>query len=448
MPEASFENSSDFLLFGNTFVPGGYVFPAPRYYVETIGPGELVVTRPQSSASTAYYNINPNITLRGPGLSFADNGRLSGTITHISFASDNRGEIGEITDISVPASRLSEILVSRINGDNLSGNKFNEFLADVVDTLSLGSGDDTVRDIGFLKELSTVHLGDGKDTFYLSRPDDDARTIDGGQGKDTLVIYDFGQADTLIVDLSQQRITTNDTSVAIEGFEVIHGNPFVDKYIGSHNRDIIRAAGQDDRIFGHGGNDRLIGGWGDDLIAGHSGRDRVSGEEGSDRLYGGAGRDRMYGGEGNDRLSGGVGDDLMWGGIDADRMWGGSGNDRMWGGNGNDRLVGGAGNDQLSGDDGRDTLVGGAGADTFIFQAASGLDRIRDFSIEDGDRLSLEAQGAFQFDEQSLTLTNRGFRIDVVDIEADQTGRMRVRFDQELMDDLTLEQLQGSIDFA
>jgi hypothetical protein len=56
-----------------------------------------------------------------------------------------------------------------------------------------------------------------------------------------------------------------------------------------------------------------------------------------------------------------------------------------------ERLAGGAGADTLVGLAGNDLLVGGAGADTFVFGAATGKDRIADFSVSDGDVLSLLA---------------------------------------------------------
>lgn len=83
-------------------------------------------------------------------------------------------------------------------------------------------------------------------------------------------------------------------------------------------------------------------------------------------------------------------------------MDGGAGHDRLTGGTGADTLTGKAGDDSLDGGAGIDTLTGGAGADTFIFgkdgvvkngknqqQLNSEKDTVKDFSLDQGDRLDL-----------------------------------------------------------
>ena len=62
----------------------------------------------------------------------------------------------------------------------------------------------------------------------------------------------------------------------------------------------------------------------------------------------------------------------------------------MRGGQGNDSVSGSSGNDWLSGDRGDDTLSGGDGADTFHGSSDSGIDRVLDFSLSQGDRIALD----------------------------------------------------------
>lgn len=57
---------------------------------------------------------------------------------------------------------------------------------------------------------------------------------------------------------------------------------------------------------------------------------------------------------------------------------------------GNDALHGAGGADLLNGGQGDDRLGGGTGADRFVFDDGTGSDRVRDFSLAQGDRLLLD----------------------------------------------------------
>lgn len=63
-----------------------------------------------------------------------------------------------------------------------------------------------------------------------------------------------------------------------------------------------------------------------------------------------------------------------------DILDGGAGNDILYGEGGDDVLIGGAGND---------TLYGGTGADRFVFDTFDGIDRVKDFSVTEGDTLDI-----------------------------------------------------------
>jgi Ca2+-binding RTX toxin-like protein len=91
----------------------------------------------------------------------------------------------------------------------------------------------------------------------------------------------------------------------------------------------------------------------------------------------------IRGTNGNDQISGDNGDDLLEGS---------KGNDTLSGGMGNDRLLGGEGDDKPNSGQGNDTLEGGPGADQFIFTldaVGKGIDEIRDFRPEEGDKIVL-----------------------------------------------------------
>jgi glycerophosphoryl diester phosphodiesterase len=77
-----------------------------------------------------------------------------------------------------------------------------------------------------------------------------------------------------------------------------------------------------------------------------------------------------------------------------------AGNDIVSGLSGNDYLRGGVGDDTLIGGLGEDILAGGLGADRFVVAPQTGTDLIRDFKVEDGDRIALS--GGLTFGQLSI----------------------------------------------
>lgn len=110
----------------------------------------------------------------------------------------------------------------------------------------------------------------------------------------------------------------------------------------------------------------------------NNGRDLTVGDYPLTAIVGGRGADLFRGFGGRDQVDGGAGDDILDGGGGADRLVGGLGDDRFRGG--------------ASGD----AMTGDSGADRFLFDAMSDfgvgdtLDRITDFSRNDGDRIELD----------------------------------------------------------
>lgn len=208
------------------------------------------------------------------------------------------------------------------------------------DNLVAGDGDDIIMG------------GDGDDTINAGAGDD---MLSGGAGNDTLdggdgidqVLLDGNLADYAFsfVDENTVMVTDNnglygtDTLLNIENFSFLDGD-----YSRSDLEALINAPSE---ITGTTGNDVLTGTAGDDII---------SALEGYDTLYGGDGNDTLYGGTEIDYLYGEAGDDILNGGASID------------------------------------FLTGGAGADSFVFTAAeafTGVDRIEDFSIAEGDMLDI-----------------------------------------------------------
>ncbi|NKC32885.1 M10 family metallopeptidase C-terminal domain-containing protein [Falsiroseomonas selenitidurans] len=176
----------------------------------------------------------------------------------------------------------------------------------------------------------------------------------------------------------------------------LEGDAGADRLVGRGGADRLEGLGGDDRLLGRGGNDLLDGGEGEDRIVGDAGADSLMGGAGNDTMWGGADDDLVIGDAGADRILGDAGNDRLFGLADEDVILGGAGNDLLEGGDGADRLLGQAGDDILFGGLGADVLLGGTGADVFSFggfeESLRGQsDRIRDFSVAEGDRISFVA---------------------------------------------------------
>ncbi len=185
----------------------------------------------------------------------------------------------------------------------------------------------------------------------------------------------------------------------------------------------------DDTMDGLGGNDVMDGGAGDDDMEGGNGRDSMQGGYGDDHLKGEAGNDTLDGGRGSDLLEGGDGNDVLYSRSDAGLPKAGQlvldDPSRPDGGSidydylklfdwadqelvADDVLVGGAGADQFK----FETLINGkkdilvehtmdnrmihwhgvAGENTYIqdhWVDSFGIDVIADFSVEEGDTISV-----------------------------------------------------------
>lgn len=221
-------------------------------------------------------------------------------------------------------------------------------------------------------------------------------------GTDT---FDFsGYANSQIIDLREGFFSNVGGLV---GNVAVAKGARIENAVGGSGADRINGNGLANALTGGAGADTLYGGAGNDTLSGGEGRNFLRGEEGDDRLIGGTAFDDLHGNMGDDTVSGGLGDDWVVGGQGRDTLYGedggdvvlgnlgddtldgGAGDDVVRGGQGNDTVTGGPGGDWISGDRGDDTVSGGAGADLFHAFTGSGLDRVLDFSIAEGDRVLL-----------------------------------------------------------
>jgi 2',3'-cyclic-nucleotide 2'-phosphodiesterase (5'-nucleotidase family) len=204
----------------------------------------------------------------------------------------------------------------------------------------------------------------------------------------------FDQADTSAAeDTRIQNLNAKAEDTVFQGQDLTGGEG-ADRFVGSEGDDTQTGGGGDDRLLGRGGDDLLMAGAGNDRVVGDAGADTLLGGDGNDTMSGGAGDDTVVGDGGNDRLLGDAGDDRVFGMDGNDTILGGTGNDELEGGDGADRMLGGTGDDVLLGGLGLDILLGGAGADIFRFGAfeeslRGSSDRIRDFSVAEGDKIDL-----------------------------------------------------------
>jgi Ca2+-binding RTX toxin-like protein len=171
---------------------------------------------------------------------------------------------------------------------------------------------------------------------------------------------------------------------------------------GGAGDDTITGTAGADNIFGGEGRNYLRGGEGGDKIQGGAGFDDINGNQGADTLAGGEGNDWVVGGQSGDILFGEAGNDIVYGNLGDDTCLGGEGNDTIRGGQGDDIVFGGAGDDWLFGDRGEDIVIGGLGADTFFSFGDAGIDRVLDFSVNDGDRVVIEAGTTYTYAQSGV----------------------------------------------
>lgn len=220
----------------------------------------------------------------------------------------------------------------------------------------------------------TADGGDGNDTFFITRMDNE---VIGGAGYDTLIIEPrFGEG--VSVNLANGT-AVSDTYIdldSITGIEALVTSDAADTVVGS---------GAADRIITRAGNDTVSAGNGADQVFGGDGRDTIRGEGDNDTINGGAGDDLVDGGDGTDTVDyafasyGGAEGEIVaqvFAGavVDLSAQTGGRGGERdtlisienVFGTHLDDDITGDGADNLLSGGAGVDTLSGGGGDDILI----------------------------------------------------------------------------------
>lgn len=309
----------------------------------------------------------------------------------------------------------ADLLVGGAGNDTLNAAPRFSF-SQAEDTLVGGAGDDTYYITGGASayvEAASYEANGGAPV--LGRMAFVEKVVEArAEGTDTVVLG-TGFFDLTNVDFSKANVTASTNVQIADSFvpswmqEGRVAGTLADLYANVENLRIetpadvyagdmpIIAAGNDlDNVITGGDHAQLRqmlrAGGGNDTVFGGAGRDLLYGEEGNDQIHASGGNDVVFGGAGNDTLLGDAGDDQLRGGKGDDVLGGGAGNDYLHGGEGNDQLHGNAGDDILFGFSGADQMTGGIGADLFQFDhsAKGSQSVITDFQ-RGADHIVIEA---------------------------------------------------------
>jgi Ca2+-binding RTX toxin-like protein len=350
--------------------------------------------------------------------------RMVGRAGDDTYIVDNAGDVivefaGEGIDTVI--SSATAALANNVENLTLTGTAHLSAYGNVLaNTLTGNAGDNFLR--GDLGHDSLVG-GAGNDTIDAGTGDD---TIAGGTGSDRMVgrtgndQYWIDDAGDVIVEFLGEGVDVVNSSISYTLADTLETLVLVGA---SH----INAVGSvyANTLVGNDGNNSLSGGMGLDTLSGGAGDDTLDGGTGGDRATGGAGNDTYIvdnaadvvievAAEGSDTILSGVtflaaafienltltgsnaisafGNELanqIVGNGSANLLRGADGDDTLVGNGGADTLDGGNGSDVLNGGEGADRLVGRDGADVFAFITGSGTDTIVDFSLAQGDKISL-----------------------------------------------------------
>ena len=375
----------------------------------------------------------------------ASGGHAAGDEIETYVYNDTKGTADDTTDDEKMDVATFVNVTGSMHNDRLTGDMF-------MNMLSGGGGDDTLRG------------GAGGDTLVGGAGAD---SLDGGtdrgdtQSEDWAAYRDAMAGVT--VDLNAGRGTAgdaegdtlknieliwgsehNDTFIASEGADIIHGDGGSDtvSYEASkHGVTVTIANGQwtaaeaddndpstmEDPAMFDAATDTQVNNWraggSDDstdattrpaaILPASQGEDNTKSYAIGDLLYS---IENVTGSRQDDKITGDGTPNVLKGGDGKDALNGGLGNDKLYGGAGNDALNGGAGNDTLMGGAGDDDLTGGAGTDTFVFAPGNGDDVITEVTgvtdaasfITSQGRIDLSAFGIDKDDLAGLISTRAG----------------------------------------
>lgn len=433
----------------------------------TLDPNIENLTLTGSANLNATGNALANVLVGNSGNNVLDGGAgadtMSGGAGNDTYYVDNVGDhvieavnggtdtIVSSVNYSLAGLEVENLTLSGSANLNATGNAYANTLAGNAGNNVLDGGAGADRMIG----------GAGDDSYYVDSSGDQVIELAGG-GTDS--VYTTLTNYNLVANVENLSYTGSvaSTMVGNDLDNVIHGSNFGGALYGGAGNDTLYGGDGADSLSGGTGHDIMIGGKGDDtysvddvndvVVEGvGGGTDRVntsvsyqlsanveqlfaggtaaisltgndldnqlSGNDAANVISGGAGKDYIWGNGGNDTIDGGADADQLFGGDGNDIIYGGSGDDVIYGQNGNDTIVGGAGNDYMS---------GGAGADRFVFgigdlsNTFSAVDRIIDFSTQEGDKIDLAA-----IDASSLAAGDQAFSFIGAANFTKQAGQLR-----------------------
>jgi hypothetical protein len=175
-----------------------------------------------------------------------------------------------------------------------------------IATSLLGTGNDVFKGGKFAEDVSDgdgadrITLGSGNDTVRQINTNDGIDRLDGGKGVDTYSASDSPAALRINIDSVAH-------SVAVLGFAAVGANTATGATPGD----------QLDRITNF---ENVQGGTSNDLIYGSAAANKIEGLGGGDFLSGFGGNDIIDGGADVDFIFGGLGKDILTGGSEGDRF--------------------------------------------------------------------------------------------------------------------------------
>ncbi|BBE71624.1 calcium-binding protein [Oharaeibacter diazotrophicus] len=232
-------------------------------------------------------------------------------------------------------------------------------------------------------------VGKGGNDLLIGGPGADQ--VQGDLGNDTASYADAkaGVVASLYTGVGSEGDAAGDVLIAIEN---LTGSKFADTLTGYYDPNILKGGAGNDKLYGLDGDDQLYVGIGTDLADGGPGTDLVS--------YLGVGRGVTVDLQTPSANKGeALGDSYVSiedvGGTGyADVLYGSTVRNRLVGYGGADKLDGRGGSDFLVGGPGKDVLTGGVGGDYFRqFSPGEGPDTVVDFSLAEGDKVSIDAAG-------------------------------------------------------
>jgi trimeric autotransporter adhesin len=309
-----------------------------------------------------------------------------------------------------------------------------------------------------------------------------ADVMRGGKGHDSYIVSNIGDSvfetaghgiDHVFSKLSW-TLGDNIENLTLVATSNTNGTANISGYGNALNNAITGTSGEN-ILDGQAGDDTLIGGAGVDILRGGEGLHDAASYTGATENVGAAftgvrvnlsigqvlGADEGSGDilSGIEDVTGSKFGDLMIGNENANILLGKAGVDVIDSGGGNDIVRGGSGADSIRGNTGADILTGGGDADTFVFGSndtpVSGMDRITDFSNDNGDILHINdidadtiADGNQDFADTSFIGT-ADFNFSYSNASSTFTWTQQIRYQYDAVSDVThVEILAAGTDTA